>query len=187
MSVGHSTTRRSGLILITAAIAALALLAPIAGAQGGSSAGLAERLERVRYATGAYHNEALAVASGFHATDHCVASPGGLMGYHYTNAGRLQDNVIDADKPEMLLYAPTRGNERKLVALEYWKADRDQDLATDDDRPTLFGQPFDGPMPGHEPGMPVHYDLHVWVWSENPAGLFAPFNPRLSCPREKAQ
>jgi len=29
--------------------------------------------------------------------------------------------------------------------------------------------------------MPVHYDLHVWFWHDNPSGLFAPFNPALSC------
>ena len=33
--------------------------------------------------------------------------------------------------------------------------------------------PFDSPMLGHEPGMPVHYDLHVWLYRHNPAGLFA--------------
>jgi hypothetical protein len=48
----------------------------------------------------------------------------------------------------------------------------------------LFGQPFDGPMEGHEPLMPHsthHYDLHVWLWKENPAGLFKPTNPTLTC------
>lgn len=45
----------------------------------------------------------------------------------------------------------------------------------------MFGQPFDGPMPGHEPGMPVHYDLHVWVGRANPAGVFSPWNPKVSC------
>ncbi len=94
---------------------------------------------------------------------------------------RIQDDIIDKDKPELLLYAPTRGSERKLVAVEYFKADEDQDLSTDADRPKLFGRPFDGPMPGHEPGMPVHYDLHVWVWRANPNGIFSPFNPRVSC------
>jgi hypothetical protein len=67
------------------------------------------------------------------------------------------------------------------VGLEYWKADADGDLSTDEDRPSLFGQPFDGPMPGHNPGMPVHYDLHVWLFAKNPSGFFAPFNPELNC------
>jgi hypothetical protein len=29
--------------------------------------------------------------------------------------------------------------------------------------------------------MPIHYDLHVWVAQQNLSGLFAPFNPAISC------
>ncbi|HUG65708.1 MAG TPA: hypothetical protein VMK83_10860 [Gaiellaceae bacterium] len=56
-----------------------------------------------------------------------------------------------------------------------------QNLGTNADRPSLFGRAFDGPMPGHNPFMPVHYDLHVWVAEHNPSGVFALFNPALSC------
>ncbi len=48
-------------------------------------------------------------------------------------------------------------------------------------RPTLFGQPFDGPMAGHNPQMPWHYELHVWAWEANPSGLFSSWNPNVSC------
>ena len=58
----------------------------------------------------------------------------------------------------------------RLGAVEYFQADADQDLATDQDRPSLFDLPFDGPMLGHEPGMPIHYDLHVWLYKHNPGG-----------------
>ncbi len=62
-------------------------------------------------------------------------------------------------------------------------ADADQDLSTDDDRPWLFDEyPLAGPMPGHEDGMPVHYDLHVWLYRSNPAGQLADWNPKVSCP-----
>jgi hypothetical protein len=27
----------------------------------------------------------------------------------------------------------------------------------------------------------VHYDLHVWTEVANPAGVFAPFNPKVAC------
>jgi len=36
-------------------------------------------------------------------------------------------------------------------------------------------------MPGHSRVMPIHYDLHVWLWESNASGMFAPFNPELSC------
>ena len=48
--------------------------------------------------------------------------------------------------------------------------------------PSLFDLPFDGPMLGHDAGMPIHYDLHVWLYRHNPAGLFAMWNPRVHCP-----
>ncbi len=40
-------------------------------------------------------------------------------------------------------------------------------------------------MEGHQPLMPVavhHYDLHVWLWKANPAGIFSPTNPSVTCP-----
>lgn len=59
--------------------------------------------------------------------------------------------------------------------------DADQDLSTAGARPLMFGQAFAGPMEGHFPGTPMHYDLHVWTWAHNPAGMFAEWNPALSC------
>jgi hypothetical protein len=47
--------------------------------------------------------------------------------------------------------------------------------------PQLFGRTFDGPMPGHSPEMPWHWDLRVWVWAYNPSGTFAQWNPALKC------
>jgi hypothetical protein len=26
-----------------------------------------------------------------------------------------------------------------------------------------------------------HYQLHVWVWKNNPNGMYTPFNPNVSC------
>jgi hypothetical protein len=30
-----------------------------------------------------------------------------------------------------------------------------------------------------------HYDLHVWLYRDNPAGVFAQFNPDVSCAAHK--
>ncbi len=127
-----------------------------------------------------YHDESAAIADGFTATDHCVEAPGlGGMGHHYVNFARL-DTRLEPGRPEVVLYKDgTRG--RVLTGIEYIVVDRDQDLHTDDDRPVLWGHAFDGPMPGHEPGMPVHYDLHVWAWHDNPNGAFSTWNPTISC------
>ena len=102
------------------------------------------------------------------------------MGVHYLNPA-LAAQAPDATRPSILLYAPTGDGGMRLLGAEWFQADADQDVHTDADRPTLFGQPFDGPMPGHNPMMPVHYDLHVWLFDSNPAGVFAAWNPSVRC------
>jgi hypothetical protein len=39
-------------------------------------------------------------------------------------------------------------------------------------------------MDGHEPIMPAalkHYDLHVWLWKNNPKGMFTSTNAAVKC------
>jgi hypothetical protein len=143
---------------------------------------LQRELQAVKAATARYHSFRQARRAGYSvAGEPCVASPLGTMGIHAVNAALMADPAVNALRPEILLYVRKANGRLRLVGVEYWKADADGDLATDDDRPSVLGQPFDGPMPGHTPTMPVHYDLHVWIWKTNPSGLFAPFNPALSC------
>ena len=95
----------------------------------------------------------------------------------------MADDAIDPElRAEILVYAPQRNGELELVAVEYWKKDVDGSLMTSGDKPCpVNGQPFDGPMPGHNPFMPVHYDLHLWLYETNPSGRFAQFNPAIDC------
>lgn len=71
---------------------------------------------------------------------------------------------------------------RTSRVMEWLSADPDQDVTTDDGRPSILGVSFDGPMLGHEQGMPVHFDLHAWIWNHNPAGIFTGVNPNITCP-----
>ena len=139
-------------------------------------------------ATVRYQDVSVALAEGFIADPFCVSSPAGAMGIHYVNPQRI-DGRVTAGEPEVLLYIPEDGRLR-LVAIEYFLpvlqdgrpyfgATPPGDPGT---TPALFGQPFDGPMAGHNPSMPWHFDLHVWNRQSNSAGLFAPFNPDLRCP-----
>jgi hypothetical protein len=125
-------------------------------------------------ATAKYHDVNRALADGYIPAGGCVESESGVMGNHYVNLDRMGDGVVDPRRPELLLYVPGPAKPR-LVGLEYFIPDSGQPA------PRLFGKRFDGPMPGHEPGQPVHYDLHVWTWAHNPSGLFAQYNPRLHC------
>jgi hypothetical protein len=142
-----------------------------------------DQLGVVRHATERFRDVRVARRAGYVPAETCVAGPEGAMGVHYTHPRLARDRKIRIRRPEILVYEP-HGHKRRLVAVEYYRADADGRLDTDDDRPYLFGRGFDGPMEGHEPGMPVHYDLHAWVWKRNPAGTFAQFNPRVECPPE---
>lgn len=188
-----STRRLTATLLTTAVAAALVALPASASADGnhlpvdhgGHHRGEREvspSLAPVRRATAAYHDPAAAIADGFVPTEACSSHPElGGMGYHYVNPERLADPAVVATEPEILLYEPTAGGDVRLVGVEWFSVDPDQDESTDDGRPSVVGVPFDGPMAGHEPGMPVHFDLHAWIWKHNPAGLFAAWNPDVSC------
>ena len=148
---------------------------------------LERQIQTVKSATARYHSIKRAQKDGYvrppgPIAQTCVSSPAGGMGVHFENPRLMADNKLDIRRPEMLLYAPGKGGKLRLVGVEYFTSDADQDVATSDDRPTLFGRAFEGPMPGHHPAMGVHYDLHVWVHRRNPSGRFAQFNPRVKCP-----
>jgi hypothetical protein len=186
-----STRGRRGLTA-AAAVCVFVCVSAVAGtalAADGSGDGRADmRLSRAQWlvlleATSRFRDVDRAVAAGYQPTAECV--PG--MGYHYGHPALVNDTNIDPTRPEILVYAPNSRGALRLVALEYFRADADGDKTTTEDRPTLFGHPFDGPMDGHpvppgSPPMPVHYDLHAWVYHSNPAGELAPENPRVRCP-----
>jgi hypothetical protein len=170
-------------------IAALATIVPASGA-GAHDAGddqhdrlTGRQAALIRTATTQFRDIDAAFAAGYVPVGECAELPGvGGMGFHYLHPGLASDDVVDPAHPELLVYQPTRQGTLRLGAVEYFVADADQDLTTDDDRPALFGTYFfDGPMPGHEPGMPVHYDLHVWLYDHNPTGQLTAWNPTAAC------
>jgi hypothetical protein len=136
----------------------------------------------IRAATKHFRDVDRALAAGYVPLGECTADPEqGGMGVHYANLPLVMDGIIDPTIPEILVYEPQEHGKPELVAIEYMQVDDDQILETSLDRPTLFGEPFDGPMLGHDVGQPIHYDLHAWVWKHNPAGELAQYNPRVSC------
>ena len=135
-------------------------------------------------ATAPYLDEAKAIEAGYAPTDECISSPAGAMGLHYVNLDLVTDRIVDASKPEVLLYIPTE-NGPKLVGFEYVAAIGPPGApvpAPAPPAPEVGGRTFNGPMEGHNPSMPPHFDLHIWGWVPNPDGLFEDFNPALSCP-----
>lgn len=167
--------------LVVTTLAALAIVIPALASTATSTASQTQEdsLAVIRQATAKYHDVSVAIADGYVAASPCEATPSGTMGIHYVKHSLL-GRPIDIRQPAILLYLPTADGPR-LVGVEYWKADADQNLSTSGDRPSLLDQPFNGPMPGHHSQMPIHYDLHVWVWKHNPAGMFTTWNPAISC------
>jgi hypothetical protein len=130
-------------------------------------------LKAVRQATARYNSTNQAIRAGYEPDDFCVAVPAlGGMGYHWANFA-LVDPVFDPLKPEVLLYATGPGGNLRLVAVEY--------IVINVGQP----QPFFGDQPFDVGGTPIeapHWSLHVWLYEENPAGMFTPFNPNITCP-----
>jgi hypothetical protein len=170
-------------LLVTAALVGVA--GPAAAGTGGGSKEKGPskaQLAKVRAATAKYKDVKKAIADGYIATKECEESKAGSMGFHYFNPKGAGDRKVDITKPDFLLYGPKKGGGVQLNGVEYYIVDADQNLQTRDrDLPKPLGREFDGPMPGHVKGMPVHNDLHVWLYTKNPKGLFTPNNPRVSC------
>ena len=148
---------------------------------------LKAQLDSLRQALAKYEDPYVAVRDLYLSTVGCVhydgstmdghlSYPKGAMGIHFVNL--TVQGPLDPMKPNVLIYEPV-GGQLKLVAAEWLVP-----LTAAKERPTLFGQPFQGPMEGHEPLIPQgfhHYDLHVWLFKDNPLGMFSPTNPNVSC------
>jgi hypothetical protein len=172
----RTRTAAVGVALVgAAALAAAAAVQPASAQDDGG-------LRAATAIAGKYASEQRALDHGFLRTDMCVSSPIGFMGFHYVNPERL-DRRLEPGRPEAVLYKRGGSGTRVLTGIEYIVVDADGKVATDDDRPSLWGHEFDGPMPGHGPGMPVHYDLHVWTHEPNPRGAWSAWNSStsLSC------
>lgn len=158
-------------------------------------------LAEVRQATARFHDIDAAFAAGytvwspdpFAPNASCPTSAEGNMGYHLVNAGlrggaanpAAGDAVIDPLLPEMLLYEKRLDGKMHLIGVEYlvftaaWERVNGAGAAP----PEVFGEPLPASLhtfPGNPNPIP-HYELHVWLWTSNPLGMFYPWNPTVSC------
>ncbi len=181
------------IVALFAAIGTLPAGAGMLSAQAGAGTlpSLSPELEQVRAALDKYNDPVLAVHDGYFSTVGCVEypkgghegtmayAPGG-MGVHFLNM-QLVGPTLDPAKPQVLIYEPD-GDKLRLVAAEWFMPAE----VAKQTKPAIFGKVLEGPMEGHHPLMPAgmhHYDLHVWLWKANPAGVFSPTNPALKCPK----
>ena len=194
---GNGLKLMTGFSLAVLLAVGMALIPTVGAAgQGGEghdhsaeAAGLQDELARVRRATARFHrvDEALEAGyelgwvngSGVRLITNCVSHPtAGAMGYHYFNPELMADNSVEALEPEALVYAPAPDGGLELVAVEWVVLGPDSNPPGVSEPPLLFGMDMHilAPPPG-----PAFYLMHAWVWGHNPAGMFADWNPEVSC------
>ncbi len=180
-STSRLRVRLATIVATATLVAACAAEAPVAPegpalrtANTGAAAG-ARALATLRRATARYHGLNAATDDGFVFLHGCESRPDeGPVGMVYVHPGRL-DGVVDPREPEALIYEPSENGRARLVGVELavpfaaW---------TSAQPPEFLGATF---QPEDEFGV---WGLHVWLWRENPEGLFAESNPHVSCAAE---
>lgn len=193
-------------VLIIAA--SLALVAWVAAGDRPTPGTGEPTLAEVRAATERFRDVNVALAEGYvpDPLGLCDTAPMmgrpesfGAMGIHYFRPDLLgitappsprvngDGTHTDFRKPSILIYEPQADGSLALVAVENlvfaaaWRA------AGHTAPPTFHGVPYDSMV--DDPSTPVdeahlfepHFDRHVWVHRDNPRGVFAQFNPAVSC------
>ncbi|WP_226698773.1 hypothetical protein [Qipengyuania gaetbuli] len=146
-----------------------------------------------------FKDVAYAERNGYVRGSGCEVHPTlGGMGFHYVNPRLLEftapingkmngtGTYTGTNPPAILLYAPDGHGGLELVGIEMlvfaeaWHAEHKE-------KPKYRGREYnymaDNPATPQDEAhnfMP-HYDLHVWLFEENPAGLYAQWNPNVSC------
>jgi hypothetical protein len=128
----------------------------------------------------------------------------GAMGIHFARPDllgvtappnpRVDGNGIHTDflNPSILIYEPQADGSLELVAVENLVFTKAWKEAGNDALPTFHGVPYDTMV--DDPATPIdeahlfepHHDRHLWIYRENPSGVFAPFNPAVTCEHHTA-
>lgn len=168
---------------------------------------LERALAEIRASTERYRDVEAALEDGYvrDPVDLCViaATEGhppelGGMGIHYFRPDLLRIETTeprvdgtgthtDFTSPGVLVYEPQADGSLELVAVENLVFARAWREAGHDAPPAFFGREYlylenDPATEADEAHLfEPHFELHIWLYRENPSGLFAPFNPRVTC------
>jgi hypothetical protein len=173
-----------------------------------SSASGEPTLAAVRAATERFRDVTVALADGYVRdplnlcdTAEMMGRPAelGAMGIHFFRPDllgitappnpRVNGTGVHTDflKPSILIYEPQADSSLELVAVENLVFARAWEAAGHNVPPSFHGVAYDTMV--DDPGTPVdeahlfepHHDRHVWIYRTNPAGVFAQFNPAVTC------
>lgn len=197
-------SRRSGSVLL---VSALFLAGGCQKAQGEPT------LEEVRSIAEKYRDVRVAKAEGYTTDNKCVTAemlghPAvmGAMGLHYVRRDLLglppqppppgsglvsgTGTHTDFRQPAMLVYEPQPDGSLQLVAVENlvfasaWKAkSKGAPNFHGREYPLLKDNPATSLDEAH--GWQPHYEQHLWVFRDNPNGVYSPFNPAVTCKHNK--
>jgi hypothetical protein len=123
----------------------------------------------------------------------------GAMGIHFFRpdmlgvAGppnpRVDGTGVHTDfrKPSILIYEPQADGSLELVAVENLVFQKSWHATGAKEPPSFHGVAWDNMK--DDPATKLdeahmfepHYDRHVWLYRDNPNGVFTPFNPDVSC------
>jgi hypothetical protein len=191
-------------ICVAAALGMTGLVAPPAK---GESKDLDAVVAEIRAASERFTDVNVALEEGYIRDPHnlCITAEmegqpaeKGAMGIHYFRPDMLgitateprvdgKGTHTDFLNPSIVIYEPQADGSLELVAvenlvfMESWKA------AGHDGAPTSHGHEWEAMVddPATEVdeahGFQPHYELHAWVFRENPNGPFEPFNPNVTC------
>ena len=188
--------------------AALAAVAGICGSVALAGDNGEPSLEEVKELTAKYQDVQVALAEGYirDPGDICdtadmMGRPKelGAMGIHFFRPDLLGISAppnprvdgngthIDFRKPAILIYEPRADGSLALVAVENLVFAKAWHAAGNKRPPTFHGVEYDSMK--DDPATSIdeahmfepHYDRHIWLYRENPNGMFAQFNPAVSC------
>jgi hypothetical protein len=178
------------------ALVLISVCPPSALAQGGHEHGAApdshhmnpeqrqrigELLKIVRESTERFKDVSVAEAEGYALQFGCVSGPdSGAMGLHYVNAELVKSGVLDATRPQIVIYEARPNGSLRLIGADYLLL-ADAWNKTHSGPPELMGQLFQYFESPNRFGLPAFYTLHVWAWKENPNGAFVNWHPHVSC------
>ena len=185
------------------------MLTIIAAALAAAAPGPGEpTLDEVRAATARFGSVQVALAEGYvrDPGDMCDTAPMmgrpkalGGMGIHFFRpdllgisappSPRVDGNGTHTDfrKPSILIYEPREDGSLELVAVENLVFKKAWHSAGNKGLPTFHGVEYDDMA--DDPATAIdeahmfepHYDRHVWLYRPNANGMFAQFNPTVTC------
>jgi hypothetical protein len=135
----------------------------------------------VRDSTERFNDVTVAEAEGYALQFGCVSGDDfGAMGLHYVNGALVSSGVLDATRPQIVIYEATPNGGLRLIGADYLLIADAWDKAHSGP-PELMGQFFHLFTSPNRFGLPAFYTLHVWAWKENPKGAFVNWHPNVSC------